>query len=126
MDILSSLNRAILPGQRVLRVKGWEGLKKYPMPRDSEGIFLDEDESKDYIYMKKVDLNGAETCARYSFTEDPVDEFDPDKYAKKSDLEDMKEEILNGIDSKLAKLADRLTADSESEPASNGKRSARS
>lgn len=100
MDIFSSMNKAILPGQRVLRIAGWEELKKYPMPRDTEAIFLDEDPSKNYIYMKRVDKNGAEQCARYSFNEDPVEEFDPDKYVKKSDLNAFKEEIINAINSR--------------------------
>lgn len=112
MDILTSLNQAILPGQRVRRVKGWDGLKAFPMPRDSEGIFLDEDDSKNYIYMKKVGLNGEEVCARYRFEEDPVEEFDPDKYVTKKDMESMKEDILNGIDSKFERLVSAVRSGS--------------
>ncbi len=108
MDILNSLSQAILPGHRVRRVKGWEGLKAFAMPRDSEDMFLDEDDSKNYLYMKKVGLNGEEVCARYSFVEDPVEEFDPDKYVTKNDMatmkKELKEEILDGIDSKFERL----------------------
>lgn len=108
MDILSSLNRVILPGQRVKRVKGWEGLKAFPMPRDSEDMFLDEDDSKNYLYMKKVGLNGEEVCARYDFTPNPVEEFDPDKYTTKKDLGEMKEELLSVIDSKFEQLVSTI------------------
>lgn len=106
MDIFSQLSQAILPGQRVIRVDGWEGLKRYPMPRDSEGIFLDTDLKKDYVYMKRVDVNGAEIMARYSLTEAPVEEFDPGKYVTKKDLDKMMEEIVDGVYSKLAGCMD--------------------
>lgn len=109
MDILSSINQAMFPGQRVQRVNGWEGLKAFKMPRDSEGIFLDIDDSKNFIYMKKVDSNGIETCARYSYEEAPYEEFDPVKYATKKDLEQMKEDIVNGFDSKLSELLELIT-----------------
>ena len=113
MDIFNRINQVILPGQRVTRVEGWEGLKKLKMPRDSEGIFLDSDPSKDYVYMKKVDINGTETCARYSLLDDPVEEFDPDKYVTKKELGMMKEEIVGGINSKLSEFMDAMAAKSE-------------
>ena len=114
MDILRSLNQAILPGARVPRVDGWEALKKYPMPRDSEGIFLDTDDTKDYIYMKSVDINGSETCARYKFELDPVEEFDPDKYVTVRDFNEFREEIRHGFDSIKDSIANANTDSKQS------------
>ena len=105
MDILRSLNQVILPGARVPRIAGWEALKKYPMPRDSEGMFLDEDDSKNYIYMKRVEVDGKEICARYSYEEDPVEEFDPNKYVTVKDFNEFREEIRDGFDSIKEQLA---------------------
>ena len=99
MDILSSLTQAMYPGSRVIRVKGYEAAKKYPMPRDSEAIFLEEDPNTNYIYMKKVDVNGGEVFARYKYEEDPIPEFTPEKYVTKEDFNTKLEEVMNGIDS---------------------------
>lgn len=99
MDILSSISQAMYPGCRVVRVKGYQGAKNYPMPRDSEAIFLDEDKDLNYIYMKKVDVNGNDVCERYKFEVDPVPEFTPDKYVTKEDFNRKLEEVMNGIDS---------------------------
>lgn len=99
MDILSNISQAILPGARVRRIAGWEALKRFSMPRDSEGIFLDEDDTKNFVYMKKVDANGVEVCARYKFEEDPVEEFDPDKYVTVKDFESFRKEIKDGFNS---------------------------
>lgn len=60
MDILNSLSQALYPGHRVIRVKGFQGAKDYPMPRDSEAIMLDEDPATNFIYMKKIDADYAE------------------------------------------------------------------
>lgn len=90
-DILSTLSNAIYPGQRVLRFAGWEGLKKFHMPRDSEVIGLDVDPTKSYVYMKKVDGQGNEFCGRYSYYEDPVEEFTPGAYVRKSDFDKLPE-----------------------------------
>lgn len=103
--ILNRMNRVILPGQRVMRVDGWEGLKKFSMPRDSEGIFLNTDPTDDHVFMKAVDLDGNETCERYSLVPDPVEEFDPKKYVTKQDLDNWKEELLDAINSKLTGMA---------------------
>lgn len=99
MDILSNISQAILPGARVRRIAGWEALKQFSMPRDSEGIFLDEDDTKDIMYMKKVDANGVEVCARYRYEEDPVEEFDPDKYVTVKEFNEFRKEIKDGFDS---------------------------
>lgn len=99
MDILNSLGQAILPGARVRRFQGWEALTKFAMPRDSEVIGIDADDSKNYLYMKKVDANGNEVCARYHYDPDPVEEFDPDKYVTVQKFNDFREEMKLGFDS---------------------------
>ena len=99
MDILSSISQAMYPGCRVIRVKGYQAAKKYPMPRDSEAIFIDEDPAVNYIYMKKVDVNGNDICERYKYEEDPVPEFSPDKFVTKDEFNNKLEEVMNGIDS---------------------------
>ena len=99
MDILEGFNQTLFPGYRVIRVNGWQAGEKYPMPRDCEAIMLDSDPTVDYIYMKRVDQNGAETFARYKIEEDPIPRFDPEKYVTKKDFSKFQEEILNGFDS---------------------------
>lgn len=99
MDILNSLNQALYPGHRVIRVKGYKAAKDYPMPRDSEAIFLDDDPAVNYIYMKKVDVNGGEMIARYLYEEDPIPEFDPKKYVTTEEFNNRMEEVINGINS---------------------------
>lgn len=99
MAILDSLNQALMPGHRVIKVDGWQAADKYPLPRDCEVIMLDSNPDVNYIYMKKTDINGAESFQRYIFEEDPVPRFDPDKYVTVDDLQKFKEEILNGFDS---------------------------
>lgn len=99
MDILNTLNQALYPGHRVIRVKGYKAAKEYPMPRDSEIIMLDDDPAINYIYMKKVDVNGAEVIARYKYEEDPVPEFDPDKYVTMDTFNEKMKEVMDGINS---------------------------
>ena len=99
MAILDSLNQALMPGHRVIKVDGWQAAEKYPLPRDCEVIMLDADPDVDYIYMKKTDVNGAESFARYIIEEDPVPKFDPEKYVTINDFKNFKEEILNGFNS---------------------------
>lgn len=99
MDILTSLNQAIYPGHRVIRVKGYMEAKKYPIPKDSEVIMLDTDPDVNYIYMKKIDINGAENFQRYLFEEDPIPEFDPEKFITKDEFNHKMEEVLHAIDS---------------------------
>jgi hypothetical protein len=99
MDILNSLSQALYPGHRVIRVKGFQGAKDYPMPRDSEAIMLDEDPAVSYIYMKKVDVNGGEMCARYRYEEEPVPEFKPEQYITKEEFNSKFEEMLDAINS---------------------------
>jgi len=97
MDILNSFNQALYPGHRVIRVKGYKAAKEYPMPRDSEAIFLDEDPAVNYIYMKKVDVNGGEMVARYLYEEDPIPEFDPTKYVTTEEFNEKIAEVMDGI-----------------------------
>lgn len=104
MGIVDDLARALYPGQQILRVNGWEGLKKFAMPWNSSAIFLDTDPNEDHFYIKSVDSAGHETMSRHKYYEDPVEEIDPSKYARKSDLENTKEEILNAIDTKFSEF----------------------
>ena len=99
MDIFNNLNQILYPGNRVIRVKGYQGAKEYSIPRDSEVILLDVDPAVNYIYMKKVDNNGVEQLARYKFEEDPVPEFDPEKFVTKDDFNAKMQEVLDGINS---------------------------
>lgn len=110
MSIFQTLTQAVAPGQRVIRVAGWEGLKKLNLPRDSEVIALDVDDTKDVFYMKKVDMYGNETCGRYKFSDYPVEEFEPDKYVTKKDFDEFRKEIKDGFNS----LRERRTADDKS------------
>lgn len=108
MGIVDDLARALYPGQQILRVNGWEGLKKFAMPWNSSAIFLDTDPNEDHFYIKSVDSAGHETMSRHKYYEDPVEEIDPSKYARKSDLEATKEEILNAIDVKFSEFLGAL------------------
>ena len=99
MNILGNLSNVILPGARVPRIPGWDELKKFAMPRDSEGFWLDADDNKDYFYLKAVDANGVETCMRYRYEPDPVEEFDPNKYVTVTDFNALREEMRNGFNS---------------------------
>lgn len=96
MDMFNSTNPTLLPGQRLLKVKGgFESAEKYPMPRDCEAVFFDDDE--DYFYVKKTDTNGGVILLRYRYEEDPIPHFDPKKYVTVDDFKTFKEEILNGF-----------------------------
>lgn len=106
MDILSRFDQTFLPGGRVRRLDGWDALKKFPMPRDCEGMFLDADDSKDYLYMKKTYPDGAEKCARYKLVLDMPEEFDPHNYVNVRDFNEFREEIRNGFDSIKQQLSD--------------------
>lgn len=116
MDIFSELSRALMPGTKVIKVSGWQAAKKYPIPRDCEVIMVDSDPDSDYIYMKKTDINGAEDFQRYQIIEDPVPEFDPEKYVTVNDFKNFKEEILNGFNS----LKQSITAGTANVSKSNG------
>lgn len=104
MDLLKALQQTMMPGNRIPRVGSWDELKQYPMPVDCEGVFIDRDPNKDYIYMKRTDANGGEVCARYRITEDPVQEFDPDKYVRKEDFDALKEVVTNGFNSVMERF----------------------
>lgn len=101
-DFLDAFRQAFYPGYRIPRVDGWEGLKKLSMPRDCEGFFRDIDESKPYVYYKSVDSNGVETLRRYNTKLDMPEEFDPDKYVTKKDLDAFKEDIVNELVSQFS------------------------
>ena len=114
MDILSELNRALMPGGRVIRVNGWQEAEKYPLPRDCEVIMLDSDPNDDHIYMKKTDVNGASTFERYAIIEDPVPKFDPSKYVTIDDFKNFKEEMLNGFNSLKQSVTTSIGTNSKS------------
>ena len=98
MDLLNTQNPTLLPGQRLLSVKGgYEAAEKYPTPRDCEAPIFDEEE--DYLYIKRTDTNGGVTISRYALVEDPIPRFDPKKYVTVDDFTSFKEEILNGFNS---------------------------
>ena len=98
MGILGS-QPIILPGARVPRTSGWEAVKKFPMPRNSEAIWLDVDDEKKWMYLKVVDENGVEACERYRYETDHPEEFAPDKYVTKEELNSLREEMKSGFDS---------------------------
>lgn len=103
MDLLTNSNPTLLPGQRLLKAKGYDGADKYPMPRDCEAPIFDEDE--DYLYIKKTDTNGGVTLLRYKLEEDPIPHFDPKKYVTVDDFAKFKEDILNGFNDLRETLA---------------------
>ena len=121
MDLLNTSNPTLLPGQRLLSVKGgYDAAEKYPTPRDCEAAIFDEEE--DYLYIKKTDTNGGVTITRYRLEEEPIPRFDPKKYVTVDDFTSFKEEILNGFDS----LQKSLTANSGHKSGFNGKQSGKS
>lgn len=91
-SILTGLNQTLFPGQKVIRVNGYEEADKYPMPRDCEAIFIDSDPLSDHLYMKKTDSNGGTKTERYKYKEDPVPRFDPDKYVTVEAFNEFREE----------------------------------
>lgn len=96
MDLFNTQNPTLLPGQRLLSVKGgFEAAEKYPTPRDCEAAIFDEDE--DYLYIKKTDTNGGVTLTRYQLVEDPIPRFDPKRYVTVDDFKSFKEDILDAI-----------------------------
>lgn len=117
MDILSRFDQTFLPGGRVRRIDGWEALKKFPMPRDCEGMFLDVDDSKDYLYMKRTYQDGTEKCARYKITLDMPEEFDPNKYVNVREFNEFREEIRNGFNSIKQQLSDATAHTNANVPA---------
>ena len=116
MAILDSLTQSLYPGQRVIKVDGWQAAEKYPMPRDCEVVMLDKDPNEDHIYMKRTDVNGAPTFERYLIEADPVPRFDPEKYVTVDDFKNFKEEILNGFNS----LKQSITGSANSNTKSGG------
>lgn len=124
MDILNSLNGTLFPGHRVPRVNGWKEGEKYQLPRDCEVIMLDSNPDSDYIYMKKVDAAGVENFARYKIVEEPIPEFNPEKFVTVDDFAQFKEEILNGFNSLKSTISSNYT--NGSKPNWNGKQSGKS
>ena len=96
MELPTTLSQTLMPGQRLIRVKGgYEAAEKYPFPRDCEAPLFDEDE--DYCYIKKTDTNGATTLLRFKLEEEPIPHFDPKKYVTVDDFNNFREEMLNGF-----------------------------
>ena len=95
MDLTSFTNPTLMPGQRLLSVKGYDGAEKYPMPRDCQAAIFDTEE--DYLYIKSTDTNGGVTIKRYHLEEEPIPKFEPDQYVTINDFKKFKEEVLNGI-----------------------------
>lgn len=95
MDLFNGQTQTFMPGQRLVRVRGYEAADKYALPRDCEAIFIDEDE--DVCYIKKTDTNGGEKLWMYDMTEKELPRFDPTKYVTKKDFDSFKEDILNGF-----------------------------
>ena len=97
MELFNGQTQTLLPGQRLIKVKGYEGANKYAdsMPRDCEAIFLDSDEDTGYI--AKTDTNGGVQIIMFDMVvkEPPV--FKPELYVTKNDFESFKEEMLNGF-----------------------------
>lgn len=97
MDLLATLGQTLYPGQRIPRVKGWNGAVNYHIPRDCEATLLDYD-NPDIVYFKKNDANGNEQTAWYDIHERAVPEFDPDKYVSTEKFNERMEKIEHGID----------------------------
>lgn len=95
MELTSFTNPTLLPGQRLLSTKGYDGAEKYPMPRDCQAAIFDSEE--DYVYIKATDTNGGVSLKRYKLEEDPIPRFEPGNYVTINDFEKFKEEVLNGI-----------------------------
>ena len=49
MDLFGAQPTTLAPGQRILKLKGYNAVDRYSMPRDCEAFFLDEDEDVGYI-----------------------------------------------------------------------------
>lgn len=116
MDVFTGNNQTLLPGQRLIKVKGYEAADKYPMPRDCETVLFDDDE--DYFYVKKTDTNGGVMLCRFKYEEDPIPHFDPKKYVTVDDFAKFKEDILNGFNDLQQTITERSGA---SKPVWNGK-----
>lgn len=99
MDILSGFNSDIFPGHRIVRVKSWDEWVRLQVPRDCELIGIDESNEKNYLYMKWNDANNKTVDARYRYEDDPVQEFDPEKYVTVEQFNKLMEEVNNGFDS---------------------------
>ena len=95
MDLNTFTNPTLLPGQRLLTTRGYDGAEKYPMPRDCQAPIFDTDE--DYLYIKATDTNGGVSIRRYKLEEDPIPKFEPEKFVTIDDFKKFKEEILDGI-----------------------------
>lgn len=90
------------PGQRIVKVNGFEKADNYPLPRDCEAIFLDEE--SDIMYIKKTDANGSWNTFSFDVKIKKNPKFDPNDYVTKDDLKAFKEDLLNAInDSRTVK-----------------------
>ena len=118
MDVFTGNNQTLLPGQRLIKVRGYEAADKYPMPRDCETALFDDNE--DYFYVKKTDTNSGVMLCRFKYEEDPIPHFDPKKYVTVDDFAKFKEDILNGFNDLQQTITERSGA---SKPVWSGKQS---
>lgn len=97
MELFNGQTQTLLPGQRLIKVKGYTGAEKYSnsMPRDCEAAMFDEDE--DFCYIAKTDTNGCAQLLMFQMTEVEAPVFKPDRYVTKEDFNSFKEDILNGF-----------------------------
>ena len=97
MELFNGQTQTLLPGQRLIRVKGYSGAEKYSnsMPRDCEASMFDDDD--DYCYVAKTDTNGGVQLLMFKLIEEEAPVFKPDRYVTKEDFNAFKEDILNGF-----------------------------
>ena len=95
MDIIPTTNTTILHGQRLITATGYDAADKYPTPRDCVVPIFDSE--KDIFYIKTTDTNGGSSTRMFSFKEEPIPRFDPDKYVTTDELKSFKEDILDAI-----------------------------
>jgi hypothetical protein len=107
MDILSGFGSDLFSGHRIIRVKSWDDWKKLQIPSNCELMGIDEDPDKNYLYMKRSDTYGNTKDARYKYTDDPVKEFDPEKYVTVDQFNELMEKVNNGFDSIQQSIAAR-------------------
>lgn len=107
MDILSGFGSDLFSGHRIIRVKSWESWTNMQIPPNCEVMGIDENPDKNYLYMKRCDQNGNVINARYKYTDDPVKEFDPEKYVTVDQFNELMEKVNNGFDSIQQSIAAR-------------------
>lgn len=119
MEALTLTNPALLPGQRLLSVKGgFESADKYPTPRDTVVAIFDEDE--DYVYVKTTDVNGSASIRRFKLTEEPIPKFDPKLYVTIDDFRKLQEEVRDGFSSLQQSITSSVSGATRSNGTNNG------